>query len=69
MDVGLVRLQHAGERLQVVRASGDRRRWNGAVADEMPVAVDVLQHPLEQFGALRDAGRDLLPIVGLDQQR
>ena len=45
------------------------RRRDRAAAQQILRAVDVLEHAVEQLGALRDAGLDLGPLGGCDQER
>ena len=47
----------------------DHRGRDGAALEQLLLAVDVGQHLVEQLGPLGDAGFDLFPLAGREQQR
>ena len=61
------RLDAAHGANEIGRARHGGRR-QGAIGDELGGAVDVGEDALEQFGALFDAGANLLPVAFGDQQ-
>jgi hypothetical protein len=72
---GVVEQVHAARRadalhlMQVATVAEDDRRRDRAGAQELLRAVDVAEHAVQQVGALRDAGGDLLPLGSRQQQR
>ena len=61
--------QNTGERLEIIRATGDGGGRQRAALDQSAIPIDVAEDGLDQFRALHDAGRDLPPVVGTDEQR
>ena len=55
--------------MQVAAVAEDDRRRDRAGSQQVLRAVDVAQHAVQQVGALRDAGGDLFPFGGREQQR
>ena len=57
------------ERAQILRMAEHQMRGHDAVAQQAPVAVDVVQDRVGEARALGDGGFDRGPIVGADDER
>ena len=69
MQVGAADRLDTVHRAQVARVALHQRRRQPALLQQFLRPIDVGHDPLQQAHALQQAGFDLLPVFGFDQQR